>query len=497
MSSNPFARGCRRLIVGMLCALLGACAATPPAPPDGSAAARCLQQFRAYDRRMAGGGVAHMPTRPARVPGFPYLRVDRFLASYGDEELDATAREAWLARMAQLDRQARRIQRDMLSGRGGTAPADTGPSVEQLAVCAGILAAHDLGDPRRLEALRRNAGVGSEYRLANQVLGLYPLAAAPVGIGVARYQRGVRRTFARPLASLPVRGRLRRFVPPPGPPTAAPDAFRPGESLALDTDALGVPRPTEQQLAALYRRHAPMWEIDVAADYDLPGAPRFGPTGTPGVDTRQAVVFRYPSWTRWQGGAVLQLNYVIWFDRRPPEGPLNLLGGALDGLHWRVTLDSSGEVLLYDTVHPCGCYHYLLPTLRLALRPDTQYLPEPPLVPQSAPRPAAGERIVIRAASGSHYVQRVYADHTGGGEIYQWRTYRELYTVPGGNGNTRSLFGKQGLVPGSARAERWLLWPTGVPSPGAMRERGRQAVTFVGRRHFDDAHLLDKLFTDR
>jgi hypothetical protein len=27
-----------------------------------------------------------------------------------------------------------------------------------------------------------------------------------------------------------------------------------------------------------------------------------------------------------------------------------------------------------------------------------------------------------------------------------------------------------------------------------MRERGRQATAFLGRRHFDDAELLDNLF---
>lgn len=50
------------------------------------------------------------------------------------------------------------------------------------------------------------------------------------------------------------------------------------------------------------------------------------------------------------------------------------------------------------------------------------------------------------------------------------------------------------LVLSCARPERFLLWPMGVRSPGAMRQWGRHAVAFVGRRHFDDAHLLDSLF---
>ena len=56
------------------------------------------------------------------------------------------------------------------------------------------------------------------------------------------------------------------------------------------------------------------------------------------------------------------------------------------------------------------------------------------------------------------------------------------------------LFGSDGLVAGTERSERWLLWPMGIPSPGAMREQGRHATAFIGRRHFDDPDLLDTLF---
>jgi hypothetical protein len=65
--------------------------------------------------------------------------------------------------------------------------------------------------------------------------------------------------------------------------------------------------------------------------------------------------------------------------------------------------------------------------------------------------------------------------------------------VPGVAG-TRSLFGPDGLVPGSERGERWFLWVSGVRSPGAMREQGRRATAFLGRRHFDDPFLLDRIF---
>ena len=101
---------------------------------------------------------------------------------------------------------------------------------------------------------------------------------------------------------------------------------------------------------------------------------------------------------------------------------------------------------------------------------------------------------MIRLNSGSHYIVRVYADEPAG-EVYACDDYRSLYSVPvAATSARRSLFGPDGLVPGSERGERWLLWPMGIPSPGAMRERGRHATAFIGRRHFDDPRLLEKLF---
>jgi hypothetical protein len=47
---------------------------------------------------------------------------------------------------------------------------------------------------------------------------------------------------------------------------------------------------------------------------------------------------------------------------------------------------------------------------------------------------------------------------------------------------------------GSERGERYFFWPMGIESAGQLRQWGRHATAFVGRRHFDDARLLDKYF---
>ncbi|MCS7102014.1 MAG: hypothetical protein NZL99_09990, partial [Burkholderiaceae bacterium] len=58
----------------------------------------------------------------------------------------------------------------------------------------------------------------------------------------------------------------------------------------------------------------------------------------------------------------------------------------------------------------------------------------------------------------------------------------------------RSAFGPDGLIAGSQRLERFFFWPMGIASAGAMRQWGRHATAFVGRRHFDDPLLIERYF---
>jgi hypothetical protein len=139
------------------------------------------------------------------------------------------------------------------------------------------------------------------------------------------------------------------------------------------------------------------------------------------------------------------------------------------------------------------------PTEHLSLREDLPALGfEPPLVPQQAPEPP----LVVRIDSGRHYIQRVYQDSANASNAgtkakdLAEADYDQLRSLPTTDSH-RSFFGPFGLVPGSERGERFILWPMGVRSPGAMRQRGHHPVAFVGRRHFDDARLIENLFQKR
>lgn len=49
---------------------------------------------------------------------------------------------------------------------------------------------------------------------------------------------------------------------------------------------------------------------------------------------------------------------------------------------------------------------------------------------------------------------------------------------------------------GSADLKRFVLWPFGVKSPGALRRNGAHTIAFVGKRHFSGPDLFEAVLTD-
>jgi hypothetical protein len=215
------------------------------------------------------------------------------------------------------------------------------------------------------------------------------------------------------------------------------------------------------------------------------------------VDTEVPVVYRRLAHTRFGGRTLLQLVYTAWFPERPPESSTDILAGHLDGLVVRVTLDTDGRALAYDTIHPCGCYHMFFPTglVRLVDAPNPRE--EWAFVPATLPVLEAGQRVAVRMASKNHYVVSVRPAEGAAGETYAFAEDDELRSLPLPGSGTRSLFGPDALVASSVRRERMLFWPMGIASAGTMRQWGRQPTAFVGRRHFDDADLFEKRFARR
>jgi hypothetical protein len=442
----------------------------------------------------------------AAVAGFPYLRTDRLLSSYRDELGDEIARRFWIERLAQLDRDARAIEIDNLSAAGrrelqsaaddgapGSAPPST-PLLGRLDACTQRLITTDAAEPARREALREASAVPDDYSTAMRAIGFYALTRMPFAAGIRRWQGETDQTFAKPLERLPVVGTVQRFAPMDMAPLSRTEAA--ALIAAAAANPLRLPLPDGQALRRLALAYAPVYEVDVATDDDRIGAPRLSADGRAQIDVQRPTVFYRAAHTRIGSEALLQLVYFAWFPARPKTGAFDLLGGHLDGVIWRVTLAPDGEPILFDTIHHCGCYHMFFPTPRLEARAAPDTIEEWLFVPQSLPRTGEDERAIVRIAARTHYVERVRfaADRAATDTPYALEHEDALRSLPAGGDAKRSLYGPDGLVAGSERGERFFFWPMGIASPGAMRQWGRHATAFVGRRHFDDARLIDERF---
>lgn len=470
-------RVCALLAAGLL---LSACAGISPrrapfaAPTAGQA--QCLAHFAEFDAQVAAHGDRHSAS--TAVQGAPFLRTDRFLASFRDTLGDPATTRAWLAALAALDARARRIEAAQLR--------DLDESDESvLAACREILVDAVLADPAALARVRAGAVVPDEYRTWQRVAGIYPIARLFARRGIARLHRTHPVAAAAPVAS----GAAYRYSAP------APAAPLILDWAALPRDRLGRARLSRAQREALFARHAPTWRVQAASAADVIGTPRWHADEVV-VDPAQPAVYTYTSHTRFGSHTLLQLNYVIWFPARPPRGAFDLLAGRLDGLTWRVTLDIDGIPLLHDVMHNCGCYHQWFPSARLRRRADNpaeESLWVPFTLSSTVPPPGWE----IRLAPGTHYVTAVVPATADAAAVpLAARPYADLYRLPAGE-RRRSLFASDGINHPSARRERFVLWPFGVPAPGAMRGIGHHAVAFVGRRHFDDARLIERYFSRR
>ena len=98
-----------------------------------------------------------------------------------------------------------------------------------------------------------------------------------------------------------------------------------------------------------------------------------------------------------------------------------------------MTLAPDGEPLIYDSIHPCGCYHLFFPDAarRAAARARPESLEDWAFVPQTLPRVADGERPVVTLASGTHYIERVSLVRGADSLVrYALRPYDELRSLP-------------------------------------------------------------------
>ncbi|UCF91753.1 MAG: hypothetical protein JSW39_26355 [Desulfobacterales bacterium] len=458
---------------------------------DDTPAGQCADFFAALDQAVKQAGIRD--PGEFRLKNYPYLRADRFLASYSAEIADGAAFDDWVKRLQLLDQKARFFEIANLPPKSVTNfYSETGATAiwEKVVQCGDILKTIDFRDTDQRQKLRANVRAFDDYILSRRILGLYPITSMFVASGIYRYQSEVRKSFSN---QPPPDWQKIRYVP------AVSNHLQPYPSDILQTagrDAIGLPEYSSNDQRVLFDYFAPFWEVQTEGDFDRIGAPFWTADKNPGIDTNRTICFRRFSFTRFRGEVLTQLNYVIWFPARPKEHALDILGGFIDGLIYRVTLDRDGQPLLYETVHNCGCYHKFYPTDRLQVLKNIDYA-ERPLVLKAPSADPDAVRMVIALKTRTHYVKSLYPvprEMQIAGVSYAFADYDQLRSLKYSEHAHRSFFGEGSIVAGTERLERYLLWPTGVLSPGAMRQWGRHAVAFMGKRHFDDPNLMAKIF---
>ena len=490
--------------IGLGALLLAGCATVDEPLHDNllsptPAVRQCAEAFRALDAAVERAGVGDAEAR--RIAGFPYLRVDRYHAHLRDAaggDARASDRYAqWVSRLHALDHDARRAEISTLpaaeihalQGRGRAALLD------QTARCADTLRRQDLASPQRMALLHTRAQVPDSYATWQRVAGFYALMRVPFYAGIVQWHNEMlqafqhsaeRRTPAQPL--------LRYALTDP--PAVTREALAAIIRRASE-NPLRLPEYSSEERALLASAFAPVFEVETGGAYDRIGRLQWGDSVAPQVDTAAAVVYYRIAYTAHDDFAertLTQIVYTIWFSERPHDHAWDLLAGRLDGVMLRVTLSPHGEPLVYDSIHACGCYHLFFPTARVRAVPAPQGAGEWAFAPATLPAHSVGARVAVRVATRTHYLVNVALDKSAAARSYTLLPEDALRSLPLADGQGRSVYGADGIIAGTARSERVFFWPMGIPSAGAMRQWGRHATAFVGRRHFDDADLIGQRF---
>jgi len=288
------------------------------------------------------------------IPGFPYLRTDRFLAAMQSRLDTPEQQRLWVDRMQQADLESRRREVNNLPSEALAAISEWMDSAvtpetvyARLKEASTQLLEADLLQEGYYDRLIELNDVPDEYSTAMRVFLLYPIAALPVSMATSSAYDKYRKWHSTLPEDLKVSGEWTRFIPMEG--------YRSFNRNALDLlftqakrDAIGLPVWSPEEVAQLGEMFAPIITQDVAEDYDRFGAVQWQ-QGRVAIDHDQPVVYYYLTYAFYKGDPVVQMNYAFWYSERAGENAPTIERGPLDGLTVRLTFDISGDIV---SVHP-------------------------------------------------------------------------------------------------------------------------------------------------
>lgn len=438
--------------------------------------AACRDKFRQADAAIekAGGRLAAYQ----QVPGFPYFRSDRVLASFANQVDDPAVFNDWTLALRDNDSYSREIEMLNLA----VPEQQRVEQLQGLRLCAVWLSNFELDDPATLRRAAAAAQIPEERKPAV----LSPSAVAALDAETARRQSQIRAEYerqadAKSAATSLVLWQVNK---------TQPDDGAPSDFSKQPHDGMGRVGMTADMWRALAEKFAPSWLIETAGADDAIGAPAWQ-GNTVVIDPQRPYVYFTPTYARVEGRTLIQIDYFLWFNERRAFGSGDPDAGHLDGLIWRVTLDQDGKPLLYDSIRMSGFDQMWLVPSSFTLKKQAGSQ-DPLLIENIEPR----QQPTVRLRSGTHMLGRAEAADgaAAAAKPYELHSYDELLTLPDGAGRTRSLFDAGGIVPGTDRPANAIYKLSRIPRAGALRQWGRHPTSLAARHYFDDPFLIDQLF---
>jgi len=398
------------LILFFLCACQSA-----PNKPLATLSSQCQKLFSQQEATL------QKSHRYNRINKHLNLRINRFWSSFR-EELDSEQKKYfWLKKLQDMATPANHFLNTVTSQRPS--------AIIALEKCKQQLTEHYLSNKILFKQLTEHTRVKDHYNFVSRVLGLYPLTKFPILNAIKKWQEKDSQRFQKE----PPSGQEYIFYKPEKERQKFNIESR-GLILkkARKNNPFSIPLVNEKDLQILFNTFSPIWAIKQKSSADLIGQPQWTNNNIE-INTDIAQVFQLPSYTRFNGNALLQLNYIIWFKSTPKTHALDLYGGKLDSIIWRVTLDQDGSVLLYDSIHTCGCYHrYYINDNKLKFKTN-HTLQEPPLI-YSITSQSDEQPITVQISSNEHYIVGVwptrYIINQDRNIIYTTEDYALLHRLP-------------------------------------------------------------------
>lgn len=447
-----------------------------PTLPDNDRTDSCVAALTALQQL----SIRHTGIQQGEViPGAPWLRSNRLVDYFAHQnELSDPQLSDLLDYMSHLASTSLKLENQLLPASQRQQwqqhfhVADPGSYIDG---CSEEQIQQQLLAPDNTRQWLHSLPTDNDYQPLARIAGLYPLTSLLFKQGVIREHQWLQQ---QPVA---LQNSAWQTYTPHITQTSAPDLN------AATHNSLGIatlPPATEQ---ALFDYHAPLWRLPDNQPVNRPGHPYWDETGLQ-VD-QSPVSFTYRSHGIYHDQTTLQLNYLIWFPERLPEGHFDLVAGKHDAVLFRVHLTQSGEILAYDSIHLCGCWYSLILPVGQSYTVNNELYREPTFVLHTDKG-----RQLVSLTSNSHLLiaSQKSIQLPPGAKQYQLEPFANLLQLATDDAR-RSVFNREGFVAGSERPERWLFWPMGISNPGALRRPGDHAIRFIGTLHFDDPLILEKL----